>query len=109
MFDYPPLDFSPWQAVSLQNKTSFLSGISKSPGVFVVRIPRTEKILHVGAGNNKNGLKQRLRQIFSPGRTQDSNNRILKELQIHHDLDFSFAYTSDPVLHRDALKIKLLK
>ena len=107
LLHYEPLNFPPYQSVSPETAKSFISAVKKDSGVFVVKKTGLNEIIHIGVGNGAKGLKERIRQIFSPGCSQSTNKKLHELLNDQGSIDITFAYTANPTFHCAALKRQL--
>ena len=82
--DLGDMGFCSWLPFGLPTKKSLLSKVPRSMGVYAFRhaepfsrVRGSSDILYIGSATNRNGLRGRIGQYFSPGPTQRTNQRIL--------------------------------
>lgn len=92
--------FGTWTLFAVAGKKTLLASLPNDPGVYAIRFCRDAKrkigssdILYFGKGTNQKGLKNRIGQYFSPGRTQRTNLRLLGLIGDSADYELAFAIT----------------
>ncbi len=95
--DLSSYGFGAWLPFSKIGKARLIASLPSGPGAYAIRCSRefvrkqgTSDILYFGKGTNQQGIKHRVRQYFSPGRTQWTNIRILKLIGDCDDYELAF-------------------
>jgi excinuclease UvrABC nuclease subunit len=92
--------FGGWMPFSKVGKSSLIASLPAKPGVYVLRCSTdfarkigASDILYFGKGTNENGIKNRIRQYFSPGHSQRTNLRLLALIGDCNDYELAFVTT----------------
>lgn len=93
--------FGTWTPFTKAGKAALFLALPNEPGVYAIRCCRefkrkrgTSDILYFGKGTNRNGLRHRIRQYFSPGPTQRTNIRLLALIGSTTDYELAFVATN---------------
>ncbi len=110
--------FGNWLAFSAAGETSLLAQVPGRPSVFAFRrdSPYARQVgksdlVYIGVGANRQrrqGLHQRVRQVFDPGPTQTTNLRLLDLMKHSDEYQLGFTVTSGRE-EANALKKRLLE
>lgn len=110
--------FDNWLAFSAAVEARVLAQVPGRPGVFAFRRDTpysrqvgTSDLVYIGVGANRQrrqGLHERVRQVFRPGPTQTTNQRLLDLMKHSHEYQLGFTVTSDRE-EANALKKRLLE
>ena len=92
--------FGTWFPFSKAGKFALIASLPAAPGVYAIRCCReftrnrgSSDILYFGSATNAQGIKNRIRQYFSPGPTQRTNIRILALIGDCDDYELAFVVT----------------
>ena len=108
-------EFGNWLDFGTAVEARVLERMPSTPGVFAVRRDSpyqrrigTSDLVYIGVGANQQGLRMRVRQIFHPGPSQTTNQRLLDLMKRSNEYQLGFAVTSDRE-EANALKKRLLE
>jgi hypothetical protein len=89
--------FGAWHPFNKKSKAALISALPAKHGTYAIRCSKdygrsrgVSDILYFGSAANHGGLKNRIRQYFSPGPTQTTNIRILALVGDCSDFQIAF-------------------
>lgn len=113
--DLASYGFGVWSPFSKLAKSSLIASLPSRPGVYAIRYCQestrgtgTSDILYFGPATNAQGIKNRIRQYFSPGPTQWTNIRILVLMGDCADYELAYVAT-DSIPEAKMLEAVLLE